>query len=56
MSDSIFSLITGVIIIAIIFMLVKPGSQAGQAIIDLSGALTALVKTATANPSSEQLT
>jgi hypothetical protein len=46
MSDGIWSLVTGVVIVAIVFMLVRPGSPGANAIADVSSALTALVTTA----------
>lgn len=47
MSDTLFSFITAIIIVAVIFLLVRPGSPAGTAIKDVSNALAGLVKTAT---------
>ncbi len=48
----LWELVTGVIIIAVIYMLVRPGSPAHTAINTLSAALATLVTTATAyNPS-----
>lgn len=46
MTDGIWSLMTGVIIVAIVFMLARPNSPAANAIADVSKALTALVTTA----------
>jgi hypothetical protein len=39
-------LIAGVLVIAIIFVLVRPGSDAGSAVKDVSGALAKLVTSA----------
>jgi hypothetical protein len=43
----VFELITGAIVAAIIFTLVRPGSPAATAVADVSNALAALVKTTT---------
>lgn len=53
MSDNILTVVTGVIIVAIIFLLVRPGSPAGSAVKDVSAALASLVKTATGYSQSE---
>jgi hypothetical protein len=45
-SDSIWRLITGVLILAIIFVLVRPGSEAGTAVKDVGGALQKIVTAA----------
>jgi hypothetical protein len=47
MSKNIWSVITGVIILAIIYMLVRPGSPAATAIAQVGNALSALVATST---------
>ncbi len=47
MSKNFWSVITGVIILAIIYMLVRPNSPAATAITQVSDALSALVQTAT---------
>jgi len=47
MSDNIWSLITGAVILGVVFMLMRPGSPALQAVTSVSSALTSLVKTAT---------
>lgn len=46
-SDDLWQILSGIFIIAIIFMLVRPGSPAAQAVSDISDALAALIKTAT---------
>lgn len=46
MADQIWSLLAGVLILAIIAVLVAPGSKAGTAVKDISDALTTLVRTA----------
>lgn len=47
MSKNIWSVISGVIILGIIYMLVRPGSPAASAVTQVGDALTALVQTAT---------
>jgi hypothetical protein len=47
MTDTAFQLVTAVIIVAVVFLLVRPGSPAGTAIKDVSTALAGLVGTAT---------
>jgi hypothetical protein len=47
MRDTAFQLLTAVIVVAIVFLLVRPGSTAGTAVKDVSTALAGLVKTAT---------
>lgn len=47
MNDAIWEFIVGVMILAIVFMLVRPGAPAAAAIQDISKALAGLVKTAT---------
>jgi hypothetical protein len=46
MSEIAWRLVAGVLILAILFVLVRPGSSATKAITDITGALTALVKSA----------
>jgi hypothetical protein len=46
-TDTFWQVLTGAIILAIIFMLVRPNSPAASAVASVSGALTALVTTAT---------
>jgi len=45
--DDIWQFVIGVIIVAIVFMLARPGSPAATAIEDVSKALAGLVRTAT---------
>lgn len=45
--DTIWETITGAIIVAIVYVLVRPGSPAATAVTQVSDALQALVKTAT---------
>jgi len=45
-SDLVTSVLSGVLIVAIIFVLVRPGSDAGTAVKDVSGALGDIVKSA----------
>jgi hypothetical protein len=45
--DTIWQLIIGAIIVAIIFTLVRPGAPAGTAIAQLSAALAGLITSAT---------
>jgi dolichol kinase len=47
MGDTIWQLVIGVIIVAIIFTLVRPGSPSGSAITQISDALASLIGTAT---------
>jgi hypothetical protein len=47
MNDIAWQFISGIAILAIIFMLVRPGAPAAAAIEDTSKALSGLVKTAT---------
>lgn len=47
MSDTVMTFVTGAIIVAIVFLLVRPGSPAGTAVKDVSSALAGLVKTTT---------
>ena len=51
--SDVWELITGVIIVAIIYVLARPGSPAAGAIASVSNALSGLVSTAT-NQSTEQ--
>jgi hypothetical protein len=46
-SDVAFEIIVGALIAAVIFMLVRPGSPAADAVNQVSSALSALVATAT---------
>jgi hypothetical protein len=46
-SDAIWRLITGALIVAIIYMAVRPGSKAATAVTDVSGAMRKLVTAAT---------
>lgn len=48
LSDTAWSFVAGVLIIAILVVLVRPGSKASTAVNDLSHALQSLVKTAVA--------
>lgn len=45
--DLTWELVTGAIIVAVIYMLVRPGSPAASAVEQVSAALSALVATAT---------
>lgn len=45
--DVITEIIVGVLIVAVIFMLVRPGSPASTAVAQVSAALSAMVATAT---------
>lgn len=45
--DTVWQLIVGAIILAIIFLLVRPGAPTAAAIQDVSDALQGLLKTAT---------
>lgn len=45
--DDVWQFIIGIMILAIIFMLVRPGAPAAAAITDVSKALSGLVGTAT---------
>lgn len=45
--DDIWQFLIGVIIVAIIYMLVRPGAPAAAAVQDVSTALSNLIKTAT---------
>lgn len=47
MSDDIWQFLIGVMILAVIFMVARPGAPAAAAIEDLSNALTNLIKTTT---------
>lgn len=47
MSDTLWEFATGAVIVAVIFMLARPGSPAANAIKVVGDALTSLVKTAT---------
>lgn len=54
MKDEIWQFIVGVMIVAVVFMLVRPGSPAAVAIKDVSTALSGLVQTATGHPIAKQ--
>jgi hypothetical protein len=43
-SDTVWSFLSGVLIIAILVVLARPGSGAAAAVNDVGGALTSLVK------------
>jgi hypothetical protein len=45
--DDVWQFIIGAIIVAIIYMLVRPGAPAAAAVQDVSTALAGLIKTAT---------
>ena len=47
MSEAIWRLITGALIVAIIYMMVRPGSKAATAVTDVGDALGKLVTAAT---------
>jgi len=47
MSDNIWQFLIGVMILAVVFMVARPGAPAAAAIEDISTALTNLVKTTT---------
>jgi hypothetical protein len=47
MSRDVGSFLTGIIIIAVLFVLVRPGSQGPTLVKNVSGALTGLLSTAT---------
>jgi hypothetical protein len=46
-SDTLWQVATGAVIIAIVYMLVRPGSPGAKAVADISGALASMIKTAT---------
>lgn len=54
MIDNVWQLVIGVMIVAVIFMLVRPGSPASVAIKDVTTALSGLVQTATGHPIAKQ--
>jgi hypothetical protein len=45
--DMIWQVIIGALMIAVIYMLVRPGAPTATAVTDISDALSALIKTAT---------
>lgn len=45
-SETIWRLVTGVLVLAILFVLVRPGSEAGTAVKDVSAALQKIVTAA----------
>lgn len=47
MKDIVWDFVVGVVIIAIVFTLVRPGSPAGQAITDVTNAVAGMIGTAT---------
>lgn len=47
MSTGVWDLIAGFFLIAIVYMLVRPGSPAAQAVTDVSNVLASLITTAT---------
>jgi len=47
MTDTAWQLLTGVFVVTIVFMLVRPGSPAAQAVADVSSALAAITQNAT---------
>lgn len=47
-TDLAWTLLTGVVIVAILFVLVRPGSTAAQAVTDVGSAMASLLMTATA--------
>ena len=47
MSRDVGSFLTGIIILAVLFVLVRPGSQGPSLVNNVSGALTGLVNAAT---------
>lgn len=47
MSQNIGSFLAGIAILAVIYMLVRPGMPAAQAVQDLSNVLAAMVRSAT---------
>ena len=54
MGDYVWQFVVGVMFLAIVFMLVRPGSPAAIAIKDVSTALSGLVQTATDHPIAKQ--
>jgi hypothetical protein len=46
MSDWIWRIVTGVLILAILYVLVRPGSKAATAVTDIGSAMTHLVTAA----------
>lgn len=47
MSKYVWEYLTGVAVLAIVYMLVRPGSPAAQAVKDISDALQTLIRTST---------
>lgn len=47
MKDTIWEVLVGVFIVAVVYMLVRPGSPAAKAVADVSNALAAMISTAT---------
>lgn len=52
-TETIWQLLTGAVVIAIIYVLVRPSSNAGQAVQDIGNALAALIKTAAGSQPSQ---
>ena len=46
MSEIVWRLVGGVLVLAILFVLVRPGSSATKAVTDVTSALSALVRSA----------
>ncbi len=46
-SDTTWSVLTGVLVVALVYMLVRPGSKAATAVTAVSGALGAMIGTVT---------
>lgn len=47
MKDTAWEILVGIFMVTIVYMLVRPGSPAGQAVGDVSGALAAMIGAAT---------
>lgn len=55
--DTVWSILMGIFVIAIVFMLVRPGAPAGQAVKDVTDALSSMMTVATHGlPSLDQTT
>jgi hypothetical protein len=48
-SDTVWMILTAIVMVAVLFMLVRPGSPALQAVKDVSNALTTLIQISTSN-------
>lgn len=46
-ADAVWTALIGILFLAILFVMVRPGSVALQAVKDVTGALAALIETAT---------